>query len=100
MRSLTLLVTIDAKHVVCLWDIGTRRPIGDLVTFHDSFQGSVSLSPDGRTLAAGDLNGKLGDIGAVIDVEASPCTWAAGTFDRDSWVGYVPADTAYRPLGP
>ncbi|MEW1734348.1 hypothetical protein AB0346_00145 [Nocardia beijingensis] len=96
----TMLVTTDAKRIVRLWDIGTRRPIGDLVTFHDSFQAPLSLSPDGRTLAAGDLNGKLWDIGAVIDVEASLCAWAAGKFDRDSWTRYVPADTDYRPLCP
>ncbi|WP_433722324.1 hypothetical protein ACQP0C_21165 [Nocardia sp. CA-129566] len=95
----TLLAATSQTGTVRLWDIASRRPISDHITsFHNRFQDSLKFSSDGKTLATSDLNGKLWDVSAVVDVVSSLCAWANGSFDYDSWKRYVPDDTTYRPL--
>ena len=83
-----------------LWDVATRQPIGlPLINGHAGIE-SVAFSPDGKTLAAGDIDGtvQLWDVatrqpirapftghgGSVTSVAFSPDdkTLASGSFDR------------------
>ena len=44
---------------VQLWDVATRRQIGDPLSSHNGAVDSVAFSPDGKTLATGGGDGTL-----------------------------------------
>lgn len=59
-------VTRDGKHLITagndtrvrLWETATGKPVADLVG-HETEVYSLALHPDGKTLASGDLHGKI-----------------------------------------
>ena len=54
-----ILASGGANGTVRLWDVATRRPIGNPLTGHSDWVNSVAFSPDGKTLASGSEDGTV-----------------------------------------
>jgi WD40 repeat protein len=53
-----LFVTGDEDGTIRLWNAQTHRQQGRSIETHDRVLESVALSPNGQTLATGELNGR------------------------------------------
>ena len=53
------LASRSENNTIRLWDVASRRPLGDPLTGQQNLIESLAFSPDGKTLASGGLDGTI-----------------------------------------
>ena len=69
--------------------------IGPALTDRRGVVRSISMSPDGRSMASASNQATIWDIGQLIDLQNAPvgyaCAMTGTGLDRELWRRYVPA---------
>jgi hypothetical protein len=95
----TQLLTAGADGTIRFYDSHTGQQLGTSITL-PSDSASASYSPDGRTIAIGDLTGRVWLYPATIEGwTAYACQVANRNLTRTEWSKYVPG-RAYRKICP
>ena len=93
------LATGSTDTTAILWDIASRKPLGEPLKAHSEGVTSVAFSPDGKTLATGS-----GDTTAIVwdtnmDVESWKqriCGVVNRNFSKDEWREYMGARSYWK----
>ena len=75
-----------------VWDVATRRRVGEPIAGHGAPPTLIAFSQDGRTLATvGDDGGvRLWATGPTIDPRGSLCATTDTTLGTRAWGHYAP----------
>ncbi len=60
------LASGSADYTIILWDVASRKPLGQPLTGHTNSVTSVAFSPDGEILASGSADNALGSADNTI----------------------------------
>jgi WD40 repeat protein len=83
--------------------------MGNPLTGHTKWVGSVAFSPDGKTLASGSLDGTVRlwnmatqrqNVAKVRDLVPYLCALAGRSLTRTEWARYVPQGLVYQRVCP
>ena len=89
-----VLATGSSDREVIVWDITSRKPLGEPLRGHSAEVASIAFSPDGKTLATGgwDKSVLLWDIILVAEsMMARACQLLNGNLTESEWRKYMGA---------
>jgi WD40 repeat protein len=101
----TLIATLGGDHEVILYDVATGVRIGTTITIPDDQHNYVSLSLDGRSLAAGGEVADGDDTPQVWNLDPerwahAACRVAGRNLTPDEWASNIGDLAPYRPTCP
>jgi WD40 repeat protein len=96
------LASAGYSGTVRLWDVATRRQIGNPIQTGPYPVYSVAFSPDGKTLASGsfDETVRLWDVAYLVDTASYLCASVGRSLTHSEWARYMPPGAAYQQLCP
>jgi WD40 repeat protein len=86
------LATASEDRTAMLWDVASRKPLGEPLRGHRNRVMSLAYSRDGQTLATGDMDGTImvWDVGMDVKAwETRACTIVNRNFTRSEWRYYM-----------
>ena len=91
------LASASSDKTVILWDVASRKPLGEPLKGHQSAVLSVAFSPDGKTLASAsaDRTVILWDVDVASWIRKA-CAIANRNLTHKEWAQYVGEDVPYQ----
>jgi WD40 repeat protein len=96
------LATASHDGSIILWDVASRKPLGEPLRGHKNEVMGLAYSRDGYTLATGDMDGTImvWDVGMDVKaLETRACTIVNRNFTHNEWYNYM-GDEPYRATCP